>query len=465
MTAIIDIHHLSFEFADHQPVLDQVSVQFQPRQVALLMGPSGCGKSTLLRLIAGLLPKYGGKVTSGQVAFPAGAPTIGMLFQDPLTQFALDTPRHELEFVLENEQVAPSQISHRVAAALAFCNIAALADRPLTTLSGGQQQRVALAVVIARHAQVLLLDEPFASIDEGNRNFIIQQLTTLVKTGVTILIADHDCHGYQALTPTVYHFTERQVNQLSPKDSAALLTAADTQAQQALVTPLPTGPTALELNQVAISRGPQQLLTIPQLRLIEGKITLLTGPNGSGKSTFLKALARLLPYQGQITYLGTDIQTIRRRQYRHELGLVFQHANDQFLNVTVGEELTLSQRNGNHPYFKDHLATALKLLGLAGLKSRVVYSLSGGQRKKLQLLVMLMMGQSVLLLDEPFAGLDQQSFAAVCQLIRQAQVARPQTMVVISHQLAAIDQLVDFHLALTNHQLSYQRGGRYESES
>ena len=72
---------------------------------------------------------------------------------------------------------------------------------------------------------------------------------------------------------------------------------------------------------------------------------------------------------------------------------------------------------------------------------------------------MLMMGQSVLLLDEPFAGLDQQSFAAVCQLIRQAQVARPQTMVVISHQLAAIDQLVDFHLALTNHQLSYQRGG------
>lgn len=228
MTAIIDIHHLSFEFADHQPVLDQVSVQFQPGQVALLMGPSGCGKSTLLRLIAGLLPKYGGKVTSGQVAFPAGAPTIGMLFQDPLTQFALDTPRHELEFVLENEQVAPSQISHRVAAALAFCNIAALADRPLTTLSGGQQQRVALAVVIARHAQVLLLDEPFASIDEGNRNFIIQQLTTLVKTGVTILIADHDCHGYQALTPTVYHFTERQVNQLSPKDSAALLTAADT---------------------------------------------------------------------------------------------------------------------------------------------------------------------------------------------------------------------------------------------
>lgn len=467
MNPIITLHKLSFEFADHQPVLSNVNVHFLRDQVALLMGPSGCGKSTLLRLIAGLLPKYGGQVTSGQIDFAGERPLVGMLFQDPLTQFALDTPRHELEFVLENERVAPAQIPARVNDALAFCQITDLADRPLTTLSGGQQQRVALAVVIARQAQILLLDEPFASIDEGNRHFLIRQLATLVNRGVTILITDHDGHGYQRLHPVVYQFHDHQIDQLSPQASAVQLARADEVAQQALVTPLPapSATPALTLNQVTISRGPQQLLSLPQLQLIEGKITLLTGPNGSGKSTFLKALARLLPYQGQIAYLGTDIQKIRRRQYRQELGLVFQHANDQFLNVTVAEELRLSQRNGHHPYFRDQLPAVLKLLGLTGLEDRVVYSLSGGQRKKLQLLVMLMMGQSVLLLDEPFAGLDQQSFANVCQLIHQAQAVQPQTMIIISHQLANIDQLIDFHLALIDHQLVYQKGGRYESES
>src|SRR5699024_8397981 len=146
---IIDVQQLSFAY-DHQEVLKALTTSFPAGSVALLTGPSGCGKSTLLRLIAGLLPKYGGHLTNGRINFPAGKPTIGMLFQDPLMQFALDTPRHELEFVLENERVPHEQIAARVTAALHFCKITDLADRQLTTLSGGQQQRVALAVTIAR---------------------------------------------------------------------------------------------------------------------------------------------------------------------------------------------------------------------------------------------------------------------------------------------------------------------------
>lgn len=466
MNNIIDIHNLTFSFADQEPVLSRVNTSFPAGHVALLTGPSGCGKSTFLRLIAGLLPKYGGTIAAGSITFTGDQPTVGMLFQDPLMQFALDTPRHELEFVLENEQVPQAKITQRVEAALAFAQINDLADRQLNTLSGGQQQRVALAVVIARQAKILLLDEPFASIDEMNRRLLIDQLKTLVdEQGVTILIADHDCHGYQKLQPFVYRFNGGQVHQLSPAENKHFLQKADMIAQQPLQKPRPTADelAAFNLDQVAINRDNQQLLAIPQLRIIEGKVTLITGANGSGKSTFFNALARLLPYQGNISYLGTDIQSFSRRHYRQILGLVFQHANDQFLNVTVEEELALSKKNGHHPYFKDHLADALDLLNLAGLEKRVAYSLSGGQRKKLQLLVMLMMGQSVLLLDEPFAGLDPASLKSIFALIHQAQEVQPQTLLVISHQLTGIDQLVDFHLHLANHQLTYQEGGRHES--
>lgn len=466
MEDIIDVHNLTFSFTDQTPILKNVTTSFSTGRFALLTGPSGCGKSTFLRLVAGLLPKYGGTVSSGQIKFAKDRPTVGMLFQDPLMQFALDTPRHELEFVLENERVPHARIADRVKAALAFAQVTTIADRQLTSLSGGQQQRVALAVVVARQADILLLDEPFASIDEDNRRFLIGQLQKLVATnGTTVIIADHDCHGYQKLNPIVYQVTNGKLNRLSLEASQKVLTKADTLAHQPLLTPLPpkTATANLKLDTVTVARGQHQLLSIPNLRIIEGRVTLLTGPNGSGKSTFFKTLTRLLAYQGTITYLGTDIQKLKRRQYHQEVGLVFQHANDQFLNITVDEELALSKQNGTHPYFKDHLAEALDLLNLTGLGDRVVYSLSGGQRKKLQLLVMLMMGQSVLLLDEPFAGLDQVSLANVFTLIRHAQQARPQTLLVISHQLVGIDRLVDFHLQLTNHQLVYQEGSSHES--
>lgn len=91
----ITIKQLSFQFERHHPVISDLSLTITDGSVALITGPSGCGKSTLLRLIAGLLPKYGGQVTTGQITrsqvdhHPA---RIGMLFQDPAMQFAMDTP-------------------------------------------------------------------------------------------------------------------------------------------------------------------------------------------------------------------------------------------------------------------------------------------------------------------------------------------------------------------------------------
>ena len=134
--------------------------------------------------------------------------------------------------------------------------------------------------------------------------------------------------------------------------------------------------------------------------------------------------------------------------------MIFQHAADQFLNVTVAEELALSQKQGHHPYFTAaNLQNALIKLGLADLTDRVVYSLSGGQQKKFQILVMLMMGQPLLLLDEPFAGLDAKSAQAVRELIDACQATAPATILVVSHQLNGLVGWVDCHFKLQNQHL------------
>lgn len=457
----IAIEQLSFQFERQHPIISDLNLTIDGGEVALITGPSGCGKSTLLRLIAGLLPKYGGQVTAGRITQPQVPVRIGMLFQDPAMQFAMDTPRHELEFTLENCRVAPQQMPVRIQVASDFCRVGDLLDQPITTLSGGQQQRVALAVVLAMEPDVLLLDEPFAAIDEDNRRFLIDQLRRWhdAQPGRTIIITDHDCHGYAPLQPRVYRFANQRLTTLTPAQGQARIARADRAAAAPLrvTQPSTTAPVIINLNHVSITRGQRELITTPHLGIVRNKITLLTGANGVGKSTLFRALTRLIPYQGEIDYHGTDIQRISPGKYHQAVGLVFQQANEQFLDVTVGEELTLSAKHQRQPLLtNDRLTNVLRNFGLAGMEDRVVYSLSGGQRKKLQLLVMLMIGHPVLLLDEPFAGLDQDSLTTVFDLIRRCQQALPQTILIISHQLTGLDQLIDYHLHLADGRLTYQ---------
>lgn len=457
----IQFNDLSFNF-DQQPILKNITAEFTAGKIHLLTGVSGSGKSTILKLIAGLLPKYGGEIVAGAVDVPTDA-RIGMVFQDPLMQFALDTPRHELEFTLENCQVPTDKIPEHVKEALQFGKVDDLANRLITTLSGGQQQRVALAAATAMQPNVLLLDEPFANIDEENRQLILKQLVRLNSDyHTTIIITDHDLHGYEQLHPLVWQLTKRHLTQLSTKNSSQLLTASAT-PQITPVLPPSTLPAIIKFDGLAIKRDNYSLLLPTNLGIVKNKTTLLTGPNGVGKSTLLKAIARLLKYEGMINYAGENIQKISPGKYYKHLGLIFQHANDQFLNVTVGEELALGFKTCQNPYFsQQQVNEALAALGLNGREDQVVYSLSGGQKKKLQILLMLMRGQETLLLDEPFTGLDPASLKTVLQLIKASQKEKPQTLLIVSHQLSGLDDFIDYHLTMNHQHLNYV-GGRYES--
>ena len=177
----------SFAYEADQPnILNKINLDLTPGSFNLMVGPSGSGKSTLLKAMAGLLPKFGGVVTNGDVLLEGQsigpiapfekAKRVAMLFQNPDRQFAMRTAREQITFALENLQLPVADIERRVTDAIARLDVDALADQELLTLSGGEKQRVALATIFAMQSDIILLDEPFANGDPDARQLLLQDL-------------------------------------------------------------------------------------------------------------------------------------------------------------------------------------------------------------------------------------------------------------------------------------------------
>lgn len=180
----IQVQDLSFQWKNGQTVLDDCTLSVPRGEFWMLLGTNGCGKSTLLRLIAGLLQGHSGEVHASK--------PVGFVFQNPDHQLVMPTVGADVAFGLVEEALTPSQVQARVDEALDAVNLQHLKRRPIYALSGGQKQRVAIAGAIARHCEVLLLDEPTALLDPDSQQELVQRVQQVVKErGLTALWVTH----------------------------------------------------------------------------------------------------------------------------------------------------------------------------------------------------------------------------------------------------------------------------------
>lgn len=465
MTNLV-VQQVNFAYAD-VPVLKDVSLTLQPGSLNLLVGPSGSGKSTLLKLLAGLYPTFSGGELTGTLTLDGYAvhdivpfqrvAHIGYLFQNPTRQFVMKTPFEELRFSLENLQVAPEDITPRIEDALTRVGMRDFMWHDLMTLSGGEKQKVALAAVLAADSHFLLLDEPFANVDPTSRLQLIQLIKAYQQAGKTILIADHDWSGYADVIDDVFVMADGGLHTASADEQTTILSQLPTQP-----TVHTTQPDAvigdLVLDQVTLTNGDRLLLSETSLAIPKAKRTLITGPNGVGKSTLFSALVKLYPYGGDMLYQNQSLAKHRIAQHVRDVALVFQNAEQQFVAMTMAEELAQAQQMSRFPeiWTADLLNDILVQLNLSHVREHIVYQLSGGQQKKLQVLLMLMTGTPVLLFDEPLAGLDSASQAQLLAVIADMTTKQNQTVVMISHQLHAVTDWFDYHLAFEDQQLTFR---------
>lgn len=193
---LIEIQNLSHRFVDGRSALEGIDLTIPAGEFVVIAGPNGSGKTTLIRHLNGLLRPTGGRVLLNGVDVARDGvrarQLVGMVFQDPDSQIVGETVYDDVAFGPENLALDRAEISKRVQASLAAVELARLAEQRPHLLSGGEKRRLAIAGVLAMQPQVIVFDEPFASLDFPGVRQVLAQIVALHRSGRTIVVTTHD---------------------------------------------------------------------------------------------------------------------------------------------------------------------------------------------------------------------------------------------------------------------------------
>jgi tungstate transport system ATP-binding protein len=201
-------------------------------------------------------------------------------------------------------------------------------------------------------------------------------------------------------------------------------------------------PSLLELRNLLVHRGDRVVLDLPSLDVGRGETLAIAGPNGAGKSTLLLVIARLLkPTRGELRFAGQRTEALNILEYRRRLALVMQEP--LLLNRTVFENVALGLRfrRVRAEERARRVGEWLERLGIAHLADRRGSHLSGGEARRASLGRALVLQPELLLLDEPFSGLDAPTRARLMADLRAILAETGTTAIFITHHLEEALQL------------------------
>ena len=394
-----------------------LDLTLRPGEWLGVAGGNGSGKTALLLTLAGLAPARGGRVTiDGIDATDARARAqVGVVFQEPETQFVTDRVARELAFPLENLGLARADIDARVRELLAAFDLAQLADAPPDRLSGGEMQRVALAAAAATRPRYYLMDEPASFLDPESRTRLLAWTRERIeRDGAAVLWTECDpaaCEGADRV--------------LTLPGAAGEIPGAP------LADPVP-GPPLWTGRGLALTRrrdgGPaRRLWGGLDLDIRGGERIALVGPNGSGKTALLDTLAGWIrPTEGSLESPAPE-----------RVGFLAQFPEYQLFAPTVLEDVRFGAARRKHARGEAADSRARAALREAGLEpspyeERDPAALSLGEKRRVALAGVLATEPLALLLDEPTAGLDPAGTAALVRALSESS-GRGTALVVATH--------------------------------
>ncbi|MFF8788663.1 ABC transporter ATP-binding protein [Streptomyces sp. NPDC015125] len=455
----VTVTDLAIGFPDGPTLLRNTGLSLRTGRITALTGPSGSGKTTLLRALIGDLPA-GAEVTSGSVE--ALGQDVFTLTPDALRALR----RHRIAYVGQDPgsalnprmtagqliaEVATDPTPQAVAALMTECRLPEeLSHHRPGALSGGQQRRLALARALARHPDVLLLDEPTAGLDAALRDEIVALLRRLAAhRGIAVILACHDPQVVEACADTVItlHAPARAQAASAPiRKTGRPRTPGPPAAPD-------DGLRAARLQVAFTHKGhTHQALKEADFHAPPGSATGIIGPSGSGKTTLLRTLAGLQkPDAGTLTWNGQPLPATARRRHRDQqrrIQLVPQNPLGALNPArTIGASLTRPlqlHRTVGRSEMPARVGELLDDVGLpADFAARYPHELSGGQRQRVSIARALATEPDLLLCDEVTSALDPTTATAVMDLLTRLRTERRLTLVLVSHELDLVTAYTD----------------------
>lgn len=462
--------------------LDGLTLEIAKGERLCVLGANGSGKSTLAQVLCGLeAPDEGTVELGGMSCFDGTTPlseayrtarqNMGLVFQNPEDQIVTSIAADDVAFGPENLGVEHDQIVERVEDELARVALSSYADADPSRLSGGQQQRLAIAGALAKHGDLLVLDEPGAMLDVRGRRGIMRVLDELQAAGITIVHITHFLDEVRAADRVIVMKAGRIVLEGSPADvlhnrklleEASLIAPKDSAVTDKAPAPSPDTQStpALSAQNVSFCYDAHLALQNISFSVAQGSTTALIGHTGSGKSTLARLICALAqPSSGEIRVCGIATNNKKqRRALRGTIGYVMQMPERQLFAQTVYEDIAFGPRN-MHIAEAEIEKRAEELLGLFGLSAKrdiSPFELSGGQQRLVALAGILAMNPQVLVLDEPTAGLDPAGAARIKRLICQLRARSNTTILLITHSMEDVAELADHVLVLDHGTLALE---------
>lgn len=454
-----------------------------------MIGDTGSGKSTLLKQF---LPELlTGKVLSGQInsQYSRDANHFAYVSQFVDNQIVMETPKDELEFVLDNQGCNDNEISMRIAEIASYLGIVDLLEQEVSHLSGGQKQLVNLASALVLKPQVLLLDEPTAQLDPVASEKLLQIIHKLNQDfNLTVLLVEHEIEKEVSFANRLMILEKGKLildepikqglskifqakhyrNYLTQIDRLALelnFKSVDLPLSNQQLTKLISKKTSnlqyvkpenkSKTNSIFSVKNlsfrfdfnGRKILNRINFQLEEGGSYCIVGPNGVGKTTLLKVLTQQLkPQTGKIKFLNKKITN----DFYRQVFVLPQNPANLFIKATVKAELEF-QLKENHS--QKNLSEVLSEFSLEGLEEYSPYDLSGGQQEFLALALGFIKNPKILFLDEPTKGLDPNKRILLSKLLKDFQ-SEKKTVLINSHDLLFAADYADYVAMMFNGNLS-----------
>ena len=504
--AMIELKDFSFQYkAQSEPTLKNLNLTIYKGEKVLIVGPSGSGKSTIGQCLNGIIPNIYKGTSSGQFliqgkeAFDLSiyekSHLVSTVLQDTDGQFIGLSVAEDLAFALENDMVDLGTMKERVQSWAERLDLMKLLDHRPQDLSGGQKQRVSLAGVLIDESPILLFDEPLANLDPKSGQDIIDLIDQIhEEQGTTTIIIEHRLEDVlyrpvdrvilinqgqvlyngqpdellrttllaeNGIREPLYLTTLRQlgqdIDQLEHLDRLEdiELTGVNRSIPEATFTKTGETEELLKLEQISFAyQENHPILKDISLTIPKGQRLAIVGKNGAGKSTLAKAICGFITTEGQYTSRGEDIKQESVKERAERVGYVLQNPNQMISTNMIFDEVALGLRLRGvaEEDIKERVYQALKTCGLYEFRKWPISALSYGQKKRVTIASILVLGPEILVLDEPTAGQDQRNYTEIMEFLDSLQ-EKGHTIVMITHDMQLMLDYSDRALVVSDGQI------------